>query len=476
MHWGHPLNRISLRGASFDRLRTQIALVAGSTAIGQILVTASAPLIARLFTPADFGVSAGYSFLLMLFLAVNSLRYEFAIPLPKSDAEASNLTALTISLVVGLSILFTALVWGFADQITRLLNEPRLRELLPLLPVGLIIGGVLLALNYWLTRRKQFAPLSLIQLSSNIGQVSAQIIAGVAHMGAFGLALSFMVGQFIACVIALRRTLPLPDVQPRTWLPLAREYKNFPLFTTAASLVDIAGTNLPAVLFLAYFSATEAGYFSLTMRLMTLPASLISNAVAQVIYPRLSEAREDKLALRALFLNIATALLILSLAGFGFVLVAGGQLFSIVLGELWRASGVYAQILAPFFLISFISSPLSTLSLVFERQKVGLAFSVIVTVLRVAALLLSALTNSPEVGVALFSLTSFIIYVVYLVWLLHLADIRLSDWLWSLRGLIALNGLLILAGFMLSNTPFVLLVGIGFAAVALFYVRKVNLS
>jgi len=458
------------------RLRSQIALIAGSSAIGQLIIIVSAPIVSRLFTPDHFGVTAGYSFLLTVLLTMNSLRYEFAIPLPKRDEEASNLTALTLSLVILLSLIFTAVVWAFADEIAVLFNEPRILTLLPLLPFGLIMGGIMTALNYWLTRRKDFATLGVAQISSSISQVSSQIIAGLSHMGVLGLAISFLIGQAVTCLIYARRALPLQQVKPRTWLPLAREYKDFPLFTTAASLVDVAGTYLPSVFFLATFSASEAGYFSLTLRLMSLPSALVANAVAQVFYPRLSEVRDDQQALRALFEKVAVALLIISFTGFGFVLVAGRQLFAIVLGEAWLTAGIYAQMLAPFFLIAFVLSPLTSLILVYDRQRAGLVFSIAVTSLRVVALIAGSLIESALVSVALFMLASFVPYLIYLVWLLHLAGLRLDRWLWSLRGFLTLNLMLILLGFAFSQLPALLLVGIGFALVALFYLRRLNLS
>ncbi len=434
------------RPAFGSRFITQVMMLAGSAAIGQVIVVASAPIVSRLFSPADFGISSGYSFVLTILQAVNSLRYEFAIPLPGDDTEASNLVGLTIFLVIFLSLLFSAIVLVFSDTIVHLLNEPRVKELLPLLPFALIAGGVVLAFNYWLTRRKQFSILSLSQLGGSIGQVAGQLVLGVAQFGAFGLALSFIIGQVASVIVMATKALPLPNLQPRTWPTLAARYKKFPLVTAPASLIDILGSNLPSVLFLAFFSATEAGYFSLTMRIMSLPLGIISNAIAQIFYPHLSDKRDNPEALRQFFDDTASLLFVVALAGFGFVLVAGDSVFALVFGSNWLTAGVYARMLAPYFLMAFLTSLISTVALVYNRQQEVLWYGIATVVLRILALLISAVAQSPALAVALYSVTGILTYLVYLVRLMNLTDLRFSRWLWRQRTTLGLFALAF-AGF-----------------------------
>ena len=426
-------------------------MLAGSAAVGQALVILAAPIILRFFDPADFGVNAGFSAILTSLLAINSLRYEYAIPLPKDDTEASNLVSMTLMLVLSFSLVFTVIVWGFADEITRLLNAPHVRDLLPLLPFGLVAGGFILAFNYWLTRKKNFSTLGLSQIGGSIGQVTTQILLGLARFGALGLALGALVGQLVMVVILASRTLPLRNTRPNTWMKLAVRYKNFPLFSTPASLIELAGSNLPAVLFLALFSATEAGYFALTIRMMKLPLGIISNAVAQTFYPTLSEMRDDPEELRVFFGKTASTLFIIALAGFGFLLVTGDDLFSLVFGERWLVSGLYARVLAPFFLFAFVTSPLSSLALVVNHQKEVLWFSTLFMIFRIAALFLGGIVNSPAIGIALYAITGVFVYLLYLAWLMRLAGLRFSRWFWEQRVPFCGAALLIALSFALRG-------------------------
>ncbi len=71
------LSRILPKG----RFARSVAVVTAGTALGQGLVLASAPLLTRLYTPADFGVLAVYSSIVSLVAVVGALRYELAIAL-----------------------------------------------------------------------------------------------------------------------------------------------------------------------------------------------------------------------------------------------------------------------------------------------------------------------------------------------------------------------------------------------------------
>ena len=67
------------------RFARSVAVVTAGAALGQGLVLVSAPLLTRLYTPADFGVLAVYGSLVSLVAVVSAMRYELAIALPGYD-------------------------------------------------------------------------------------------------------------------------------------------------------------------------------------------------------------------------------------------------------------------------------------------------------------------------------------------------------------------------------------------------------
>ena len=58
------------------------------------------------------------------------------------------------------------------------------------------------------------------------------------------------------------------------------------------------------------------------------------------------------------------------------------DLISIIFGNTWREVGIYIKILLPWVLINFISSPISTIPLILNKQKqflyVGLGYNILI--------------------------------------------------------------------------------------------------
>ena len=66
-----------------SRFLRGVAVLAGSTAIGQALAVVVSPIITRIYEPADFGALAVYAAVLAILSVTVSWRYEVAIPLPE---------------------------------------------------------------------------------------------------------------------------------------------------------------------------------------------------------------------------------------------------------------------------------------------------------------------------------------------------------------------------------------------------------
>ena len=422
------LNRLTKLAPQGKFFRDILAL-AGGTTIGQLLVIAASPLLTRLYTPTDFGLLAIFSSSLGILSVAVSLRYEFAIPIAKSNEEAKSLLVLSLllvlfsSVVVGVAVVF----WGgsFADWV----NAPRLESLLWLLPVGLFFYGALQAINYWYTRVKGFSRLGVAKTLQSAGQILFQLLGGFASAGSLGLVGGQVVGRFVSTIYLLPtlrtnlRAISLEKVRH-----VIVRYKKFPLYTAAASLVNVLGTQAPAIMFAKLFSSEIAGLFSLTVRILSLPAALIGQAIGQALYPRLAEKDAEVNGASGLIGEVAMILLIIAFPTFTFIGAYGPPLFSLVFGSEWKAAGLYAAYLSPWLLIAFISSPLSMFVFVKEKQGTAFALTLYETILRIGSIWIGKFTGAPECAVALYSFAGIIISVVYIGWIFYLSKLSLLQW------------------------------------------------
>jgi len=375
----------------------------GSTALSQGFLVLAAPILTRLYSPDDFGRFALVVSLFSVAQTVVSLRYEMAIPLANDEVTAANLLALSL-----------ILVWFISGLLGLLVGK-----ILPDFPPSWLFLGILgighyQALKYFWMRNQQFGFLSMTQMGQALAQVAWQIGWGLSVAGSMGLVGGLVVAQWVG-VFMLWRPHQV-KFRGASWAMVAYTYRQFPLYTLWASLLNVLGWQLPPWFLWSYFSPEVAGWYALTLRVLAMPSALIGQAVGQVFYPRAAQRLDKELVER-----VASFLLVLGFSLFAGVFLQGAFLFKVIFGAEWNMAGRYAEWLAPWLMLALASSPLSTLALIRSKQRQALWFTVYETSLRVGALWLGGYLGSPEMTVKLLALAGVIICTIYLGWVLHLA-------------------------------------------------------
>jgi len=142
---------------------------------------------------------------------------------------------------------------------------------------------------------------------------------------------------------------------------------------------------------------------------------VLGHAVAQVYFQKASEAkREGNLA--QVTKTAFRWLVILGLFPVFALMIVGPELFSVIFGQEWRDAGVYASILSPWLFFSFVSSPLSTIFSVLEKQKELFFFNAILLFSRLTALLLGGMTGNPFWAMAFMGGSGAVIYLWLCLW------------------------------------------------------------
>ncbi|HEX2248941.1 MAG TPA: oligosaccharide flippase family protein [Gemmatimonadales bacterium] len=402
-------------GGTFGR---SVLTLASGTALAQLAVVLSAPVLTRLYTPAEFGTLAVYSSVLSVLLVVASLRYESAIPLPAEDDQAASLLALTLAVLAGMTVVVAVLVWLFGVSAARAANVPELGLYRALIPLGFLGAGAYQLLALWAIRRSRFRPVARTRVGQGVGQVVTQVTLGALGTGTPGLLLGDVVGRVAgsgALAVQLLGERPFRRVTGASLRAMAYRYRRFPLVTTWAGILNIGSLQLPAVVFSAGFGAAAAGLYALSFKMLVAPTMLLGQAVGDVFLSRAAPSVREPERLRQLTERTAITLFACGLPAFGSVALGGPQLFAIILGNEWETAGRYAQILSPWFVVWLVSSPLSRLLSVREWQLSALAFTGFEFLLRLGALLIGVHRDSPLLAVALLSASGVIISVASIV-------------------------------------------------------------
>jgi len=409
-----------------------LKLVTGTT-LAQVITVLAAPIITRFYGPEAFGFLAIFTSITSIIGIIACMRYEMAIMLPKTDEEAANLLGLSLLCVGVVSGLTVPVLYFGGDALLSFLRASDLGPYLIIVPPFVFISGVFLALNYWNSRTRHFGRLSVVRVTSSLATTGTQLGAGfVGYTTGGSLVGASLVGVTVSTGIlgsqiwrddhaVLRR-----GVSWRGMLEGLKRYKNFPLFDSGSALLNTVSWQLPIFLLSTFFSPTVVGFYSLGFMVLQMPMSLIGGAIAQVFFQRASEARSDG-TLSLLVENAFRLLLVVGTFPLLVVAIIGPDLFMVIFGKNWAEAGLYAQILSIWALVWFISSPLSTIWAVLEKQTFGLRVTTLNFVTRVISLVLGGISGSPTVALALFAFSGIFVYGYLNMKVLLFSGVQLSS-------------------------------------------------
>lgn len=422
-HWWKTLHS-QLNDRVLPRLRngsflSSVLILASGTGLGQLIIVLATPILTRLYNPADFGVLTVFVSALALLLAISSLRYDNAIPLPDKQEVAVQLMALAMLIVLGASIAAAVAILFFGDMLVTLLSASQLAPFLWLLPAGLLVGGWYRVLNFWHIRKKHFKRLTQAKIGQSASLAGGQMVMGVLAWGPFGLVGGYVLGQLTAAVILMRELYGQRSLWNQIdWAGMkitAKRYKRFPLISSWSALLNSASLQLPPLLFAALFGAAVAGWFGLAQRVAGIPITLIGRSVSQVYLSEASRVHnKSPRAMRRLFWRTASRLFLFV----GLPLIAGGLtapwLFGFIFGQHWRTSGFYIVALLPMFVGQSIVTPLSQTLNILERQDLQLIWdaSRIAVVISAIGSAHYIFQFSPLITLMIYGIIMFVMYLI----------------------------------------------------------------
>ena len=402
-----------------NRFLANVLQVFRGTALAQLILLATTPLLTRLFAPDAFGELVVYQAILTFGLVASAFRYEYAILLPDEDETAADLV------LIGLvsSTIIAAILLAVAGTVKfQPFNIPlAISDTLIYVPFALLFGGWAQTLNYWALRQKNF------RVNANAKIARASSLSVVALTGGYikpvgtVLMIADVVGRLISLVFLFRQlsenlTRHLKNCDLSRLLRAVKIYKSFPTVSLPSSMINTAAFSLTPFVMMANYGLAVTGFYALVDRVFGAPSALIGTAVGQVYMTELAELkRTSPSKLRNLFLRVGITQAKLAIIPVVVIWSVAPDLFSLVFGSIWAESGVYARSLAILYFLGFVFTPVSATLTILEYQKWQLLWdsSRLVTVL--AAWGFVAWFDLPPVwGLFVYSLTMSSFIVIYL--------------------------------------------------------------
>ena len=358
--------------------RNVLTLMTGST-IAQAIPIAISPILTRIYTPADYGLVALFMSIATIGSIAATGRYEMAIMLPKKDTDAINVLLLSMSIAFLMSFLSLIIIFLFNQEITTFLGNQDVSSWLYLVPISVILTGIYQSLRYWSNRRKYFTNLAKNSVIQTGTGSSLNLLFGFFRFGGGGLISAGLMSQTVGIIflgkMAWKKDKILLFKKDKIkMLALMKKYKKLPFFNLPNALIDTFKMSGITILIAKFFTTSILGQYSLAWKMVVTPASLVGNSLSQVFFQKLASA--NKSDLNRLIVKFIIKASLIALPMYLIVYLFAPEIFIFVFGEKWELAGKIASVLSPWLFLNFISSPLSSVYIIINRQEIMLVISI----------------------------------------------------------------------------------------------------
>lgn len=396
-----------------------VAIVAGGTTLTQLLGVVFSPIVSRLYSPEEFGILSVYSAVLSMIAISSSLKFEWGIPIAESDEKATNVAALSFSvLLVITSVIALLLIIPNNKIIGKVIGH----EIVPyrlFIPVGVFLTGIhniLMQIGY---RNRGFKVIAKTKLTQVLAGNGTKIGLGAIGVGPIGLILgsifSASAGSFtLVKSFALAGKYRLNHISFKEIKWCAKRYKNFPKFSAPSQILNTAGLSLPKIFLASLYGLEVTGAFGFALGIISLPVQLIGNSVGDVFYSEAARiGNTDPKRLKRLSIQLFKKLLIIGFFPFITLVLFGPFLFSFVFGVQWVVAGRYAQILSILVYARLVFMPVSRVFAVLEKQKVNLFIDIFrVVIVTSTFLICKMLALSALLTISIYTIGMIIVYLI----------------------------------------------------------------
>jgi PST family polysaccharide transporter len=308
----------------------------GGRATLLVLTAGSGVILARLLTPADFGLFAMIGWLTAFVTTFRDFGFSMAA-VHKDQLSHAQLSAL-FWINLRLNLLLFAFMALMAPALAWFYGEPRLTAIAFVSAVGVLMLGLSVQHNSLLTRQMRFGTLTMIDIVATCIGIAIGVGAALLGLGYWALVLQYVATMSAQTLI----TWWVSDWRPGP--PVARSAMGelgldstlrYGANNAGFRVLTFLGRNLDTVLVGYTGGATMLGLYQNAYRWSLLPMQQVQLSLSNVIVANLSRVQHDPDAFRAYCRKGFLPILSLTMPALAFLAFAAEDFMLVVLGPQW---------------------------------------------------------------------------------------------------------------------------------------------
>ncbi|MCA1932768.1 MAG: lipopolysaccharide biosynthesis protein [Calditerrivibrio sp.] len=373
------------------------------------------PILTRQYSPESFGEYAFYLSIVTILSVAATGRYDLSIMI--ADDEETSRAATSLSFL--LSIIFSSILFFLAilENIFGWFGTYHNLFYIGAINIGLI--GSYNTLYHRLNRNGRFRMISVAAFIQSFTIAFFQLFLGIFHGSGTNLIIGNIFGQFLAVIFIVFKDREFIEIVGNLSFEklktVAVRFINFPKFDLWAGLFNIGFQQIPVLMLSYFFTKTAVGHFSLTQRMLQIPTSLIGGSILGAFRVKAIEEFKTNGNCVSIFVKIFLFMFAIGIVPSIIIFLFGHKIFMIIFGQEWIFSGFFSQIMIFMFFAKFITSPLTYMFYIAEKQSWNLIGQILFIISTVVSFYIGHLQKSIILALILYTISNTVLYIAYLL-------------------------------------------------------------
>jgi len=317
------LANAAIRGAYF----TSLAL-----ASRQLISFLTIFYIARILSPADFGVAAMVMVVVGLAQVIGDVGFSAGLVRTRESSSLAYSTCFWIGLGLGLTL--TAALILAAPLAASFYGEAQITPLLRVAAFGLLVNCCMPVPLAILQQRLGYKEIAGSQALGSLAGAITAVACATAGFGIWSLVLQPIIGNVASLLLMMRQARWLPTREFSYGAVREILHDGFNLLGSGIS--QYARNNFDTVVIGTALSSRDLGIYSMTRTVLYAPNYLITSVVSRVIFPLLAKIQDDAPKVRAAILTATSRTGLLAFPLYLGLLVVADDFVLLAFGPNWQ--------------------------------------------------------------------------------------------------------------------------------------------
>lgn len=355
----------------------------------RLLGLISVTVLARLLTPADFGLFGSAALALSFFILLKEIGFGEVLIKQKTLEKADIDTIWTIRFI--LSLLIAALVTITAPFVAEFLKDPRIEDVLYFMALVPVIDSFSSPASPFLLREFKYGSDFLLKSSIKVVRVAVVIGVAIALRSYWAL----VVGALLSSVFSVIVTHMVRPYRPKLTLSKLKHHRNFAAWSYMRSMSDYLSRTSDEFVIRATQNTAFFGIYHVARDLSRILISELVSPIGEAMLPALSRLQGTQKRFSKAVTNIVGASFIVAVAVATGVIVTAHELVLVILGPQWVPTSKYLVWLAAGTACNSVGYINRSSFIAADRIKISANFWIARAVIYSAGCLVAALYAEP---------------------------------------------------------------------------------